>query len=279
MKEILHNNGEYILINNHKMHIYKSGDVNKPKLVFLSGSGTVAPIYDFKILYNKLINKYRIIIIEKFGYGYSDIFEAPCDIDSLVSFYRTALEKTGEKGPFILLSHSMSGLEAIRWKQKYPKEITAIIGLDMATPITYMRWSDKEINKKINMMKKIQIVKNLGLLFWYPLNRRGLSKHEIKQQRLLWQRNGMNNCFINEANAVLNNAVMIDKSGKTECPTLLFASNGKQVDPNWIDDQYKFAKEMKADLICFNCGHYIHHFESEPISKKIISFVDNLKNT
>ncbi len=137
MDKGLKHNGEFVTINQHKIHIYRQGNMSSPKLVFMSGSGTVAPVYHFKILYEKLISKYRVIVIEKFGYGYSDIFEAPCDIDSLVSFQRRALAEVGEKGPFILLPHSMSGLEAIRWKQMYPDDVKAIIGLDMATPKTY----------------------------------------------------------------------------------------------------------------------------------------------
>ena len=272
----LKHNGEFVIINQHKIHIYRQGNMNGPKLVFMSGSGTVAPVYDFKILYEKLLRKYRVIVIEKFGYGYSDIFEAPCDIDSLVSFQRKALEEVGEKGPFVLLPHSMSGLEAIRWKQMYPDDVMAIIGLDMATPITYKEWSYGEINKRINMMQKMKKLKNMGLVLWYPLNKRGLSKDERKQQRLLWKRNGMNNCFINEAKEVMNNATIVEESGKIECPTLLFVSNGKQVSSNWIDNQHKFAKQMNAELVCFDCGHYIHYFKSDEMYQAITEYTDAL---
>ncbi len=272
MKEKIINNGEFVSINNHNLHILRIGDKNKPKIVFMSGSGTVAPVYDFKILYSKLINKFRVIVIEKFGYGYSDLFEMSCDIDILVNMQREALEKIGEKGPFILASHSMSGLEAIRWKQKYPDEVVALIGLDMATPITYLEWSDEVINKRINHMRKLQKIMRLGLLSWYPLNNRALSKNERKQQRLLWKRNGMNDCFLNEAKYVLNNAKLVAETGKVECPTLLFVSNGKQVSLNWIQHQYKFANQIGAELVQFNCGHYVHYYKSEEISNKIMSF-------
>ena len=117
----------YVEIDNHKMHVFAIGDKSKPKLVLMSGSGTVAPVYDFKILYEKLVSNCRVIVIEKFGYGYSDLYEGACDIDSVIAFQREALEKAGEIGPYILLPHSMSGLEAIRWKQKYPDEVRAII--------------------------------------------------------------------------------------------------------------------------------------------------------
>lgn len=71
MEKGLKHNGEFVTINQHTIHIYRQGNISNPKLVFMSGSGTVAPIYDFKILYEKLISKYRVIVIEKFGYGYT----------------------------------------------------------------------------------------------------------------------------------------------------------------------------------------------------------------
>ncbi len=104
----------------------------------------------------------------------------------------------------------------------------------------------------------------------------GLSKDEIKQQRILWKRNGMNNCFINEAKKVMDNAVIVEESGGIECPTLLFVSNGTQVSPNWIDNQQEFAKQMKAKVVYFDCGHYIHYFKSDEMYQSITKFTDKL---
>lgn len=272
----LRNDLEFVLIDEHKMHVFRKGDENNPKLVFMSGSGTVAPMYDFKILYEKLISDFRVIVIEKFGYGYSDLYDGPCDIDSVVSFQRQALEKIGEKGPFILLPHSMSGLEAIRWKQKYPDEVRAIIGLDMATPKTYMEWGVEELDKRINLMKRIRKINDLGLLFWYPLNKRGLNKDEIKEQKLLWKRNAMNNCYVKAAEAVLDNANSVASFGKIEGSTLMFVSDGKQVSPNWINNECEFAEQVNAEIVYLNCGHYIHYYESEKISRMIKEFSDKI---
>lgn len=276
MSKKLRDDLEFVLIDEHKMHVFRKGDENKPKLVFMSGSGTVAPMYDFKILYEKLISDFRVIVIEKFGYGYSDLYDGPCDIDSVVSFQRQALEKIGEKGPFILLPHSMSGLEAIRWKQKYPDEVRAIIGLDMATPKTYMEWGVEELDKRINLMKRIRKINDLGLLFWYPLNKRGLNKDEIKEQKLLWKRNAMNNCYVKAAEAVLDNANSVASLGKIEGPTLMFVSDGKQVSPNWINNECEFAEQVNAEIVYLNCGHYIHYYESEKISRMIKEFSDKI---
>ena len=267
-------NGVFADVLNHKVHVFRTGDVNKPKLVFLSGSGTTVPAYDFKILYSKLADRYRIIVIEKFGYGYSDLFEGPCDIDSVVNYQREALRQIGESGPYILLPHSMSGLEAVRWIQLYPEEVTALIGIDMATPRTYFAWADGELDKRITSIRKMQKLKKTGLLDLIPRNKRGLNKEDIKQQTLLWRRNGMNNCILNEAYAVMDNSKTVDGGGKISCPVLLFVSNGKQVSKGWIEDEKRFAEQTNAEMVCYDCGHYMHYFESENMSKKISGFVD-----
>ncbi|MCR5796412.1 MAG: alpha/beta hydrolase [Eubacterium sp.] len=273
MERGLRHNGEYVIINDHKIHIYRAGNKNAPKLLFMSGSGTVAPVYDFKVLYQKLLSDFEVIVIEKFGYGYSDLYSASTDVDSLISYHREALEKVGIDGPFILLPHSLSGLEAIRWKQTYPEEIKAIVGLDMAVPAQYLSWGQEELDKKTNLIIKMQKLHKKGLLFWYPLNKRGLSKDDISQLKLLWKRNGMNDCYIDEARNVLDNAKLVDKTGEVDCPILMFVSDGKQVSANWIQYQNEFAKRNNAKIIQLNCGHYVHYYESVCISDEIKKFI------
>ncbi len=80
MDKLLKCKGKLVNLDGHNIHIYILGDIADPKLVLMSGSGTVAPVYDFKILYEKLSKNFRVIVIEKFGYGYSDIFDSPADI-------------------------------------------------------------------------------------------------------------------------------------------------------------------------------------------------------
>lgn len=270
-------NGELVTINNNKIHIYRQGDIDKPKLIFLAGSATVAPVYDFKVLYEKLVHDFRIIVIEKFGYGYSDIIKTPCDIDTIVSIEKQVLNIIGEAKPYILVPHSMAGLEAMRWKQKYPDDIMAIIGIDMATPLVYSSWTNKKITKIIKMTKIANKLKLYKIPNLYPLNNKSLTKDEINQQKLLMRKNAFNICYINEGKEVLQNAKIVSKNGNIECPTLLFSSNGKQIDKYWIKNQQEFAKIMNAKLITFDCGHYIHYYESNEMSKSIIEFVNKLQ--
>lgn len=58
------------------MNIYEVGKGNQT-LIFLSGGLTASPILDFKILCDYLKDNFRIVIVEKFGYGFSSDTDKP----------------------------------------------------------------------------------------------------------------------------------------------------------------------------------------------------------
>ena len=128
--------GQLVEVDGHKMSVYAEGSGDKT-LVFLSGSETPSPILDFKSLYSLLSDTHKIVVVERFGYGFSDVVDTPRDIDTVLEETRAALVAAGVNGPYVLCPHSMSGLEALYWAQQYPEEVEAIVGLDMAVPDAY----------------------------------------------------------------------------------------------------------------------------------------------
>ncbi|MBR5723695.1 MAG: alpha/beta hydrolase, partial [Oscillospiraceae bacterium] len=125
--------GQLVEVDGHNMSIYTEG-AGEHTVVFLSGHGTASPILDFKPLYSRLSGDYKIVVVEKFGYGFSDLVDGKRDIDTILRQDREALEKCGIEAPYVLCAHSFSGYEATRWAQEYPDEVEAIVGLDMCTP-------------------------------------------------------------------------------------------------------------------------------------------------
>lgn len=120
-----------------KMNVYQEGS-GKDTFVFMSGSGVAAPVYELKGLYSKFSKENKIAVVERAGYGYSDSYNDDRDIDKMLEQMRKALMKSGNKPPYILVPHSMSGVEAIYWAQKYPKEIKGMIALDIGLPQQYV---------------------------------------------------------------------------------------------------------------------------------------------
>lgn len=272
-------NGQMVDLGDYSVHVYSEGDANAaPTLVFMSGSATVAPVYDFKAIYSLLTDEYRIAVVEKAGYGYSDIIEVDRDVATMVDEVRSALRGAGIEKPYVLLPHSMSGLEAIYWSQNYPDEVAGIIGIDMSVPDAYADSGFVEQRTKL-MMTLGRITVKLGLLRIpgiYPLNEAPLTDEEIAQQKLLMYRNAVNPVYIAEGQKVFENAKAVKAGGNVKCPLMMFCSDGTEIGDFWIPVQKEFAEENQAEIIFYDCGHYIHYFKSEEMKEHINSFLEGL---
>src|SRR3954468_21651256 len=73
-KEIASTSAPGILVDvdGHSVHVYTEGG-GQQTIVFLSGAGTSAPMLDFKPLWSALSPAYSIAVVEKAGYGWSEI--------------------------------------------------------------------------------------------------------------------------------------------------------------------------------------------------------------
>lgn len=262
-------------VNGHNMSVYTEGEGDKT-LVFLSGGGTCSPILDFKSLYSLLSNEYKIVVVEKFGYGFSDVLDEQRDIDTMLSETRMALEKAGIEGPYVLCPHSMSGLEALYWAQKYPEEVEAIIGLDMAVPAYY-----DEMHISIPITKLGQYGAALGITRWIPglaesdaIKAGTLSEEEKEIYRAVFYQRTATVTMIDEVKAVKDNAKTVKENGVPQAPMLLFISNGSGgtgfTEETWrrIPKEY-IAGCDNASYIELDCPHYVHDYEYEKISEEI----------
>jgi pimeloyl-ACP methyl ester carboxylesterase len=276
-------NGSLVEINGHRLHIYSEGDANnRPILVFMAGAGTAAPVYDFKILYSLFKDEYCIAVVEKLGYGYADIVNTDRDIDTILDETRKALQSAVGNGPFVLFPHSMSGLEALYWLAKHPKEITAIIGLDMAFPDFYNLIKNMQNASKIqagimNIAAKIGLTR-IPFFSKLIVDYKGLTIDEYKQAEYLAYRNFVNIVIKNETKSVFANAEKVANVNYSNINgnILLFSSNGKEIGDFWISSQNEFAEKMNAELILLDCGHYIHQFEPLLIAEKSKKFLNDL---
>lgn len=267
--------GKIVEVNGHNMSVYTEGEGDKT-LVFLSGGGTCSPILDFKSLYSLLSNEYKIAVVEKFGYSFSDVVDEQRDIDTMLSETRMALEKAGIEGPYVLCPHSMSGLEALYWAQKYPEEVEAIIGLDMAVPAYY-----DEMRISIPITKLGQYGAALGITRWIPslaesdaIKIGTLSEEEKEIYRAVFYQRTATVTMIDEVKAVKDNAKTVKENGVPQVPMLLFISNGSGgtgfTEETWrrIPKEY-IAGCDNASYIELDCPHYVHDYEYEKISEEI----------
>lgn len=279
--ELLTPLGEIVEVDGHNMSIYTEGTGDKT-IVFMSGGGTCSPILDFKSLYLLLSDKYKIAVVEKFGYGFSDVVDKSRDIDSILEDTRAALTSSGLNAPYVLCPHSMSGLEALYWAQKYPNEVSAIIGLDMAVPQYY-----DSMNINIPLMKLSSWAADIGVTRLIPsiseseaIKHGTLSDEEKEIYKAVFYNRTATKTMINECEAVKENAKKVNDMGIPQLPMLLFISNGSGGtgfdEETWRKIPIEYISQIDSGkYIELDCPHYIHDYEYKTISEKIIEFVSN----
>lgn len=276
------NVGTLVNVDGYKMNVYTEGERrnnNDATIVLLSGSGIASPIYDYKVLYSKLSGDYRVAVIEKFGYGCSDVSGISRDVATMVEEDRKALAEAGESAPYVLMPHSMSALEAIYWACTYPNEIAAIIGLDMAVPDFY--------DKNNNNIANITLMKT-GCFFGFhrfeifnPVSDLGLTNEEYKQNKLLNYRNALNKDVYNECKIVLSNAETVRNMDISNVPVLMFTTNlnDEKSSGTWVKAQDDFAAKLDYCIqIKYKCGHYLYYYKADEMAEKILDFLYKSNN-
>lgn len=271
--------GMTVNVNGHDMSIYVEGEGDKT-LVFMSGSGTCSPILDFKSLASRMSDEYKIVIIEKFGYGFSDVSGGSKDIDTMLSETRKALEQAKVTGPYILCPHSMSGIEALYWQQQHPNEVEAIIGLDMAVKETYKDFEPSTATLTIgSFVAKLGITRLLpGASESDAIKYGNLTEQEKKIYRAVFYRRTATKDMINEVKAIKKNAKKLVSPSNVTVPILLFGSNGEGTGfeaDYWCSSQQDFIRQVQnGTFIQLDCSHYVHDIDYEKIVVIMKNYID-----
>ncbi len=266
--------GSLITVNGYQTSLYTTGK-GETTLVFLAGGGTPSPILDFKSLYTLLQDDYRIAVVERPGYGFSEIVDAPRDLDTVLKETRAALGEAGIAPPYVLCPHSMAGIEALYWAQEYPEEVAAIVGLDMALPEAYASLNFSAVGLRLaGLAARTGLTRLVPGLADGPAVRHGtLSEREQEIYRALFYDKTLNRTMLNEMLAVRENAARVAAGASPEVPMLLFVSDGEDTgfsQEDWREMQRSFvAAHPDRELITLDCGHYVHDFAYETIADAI----------
>ncbi|NBC70718.1 alpha/beta fold hydrolase [Paenibacillus sacheonensis] len=275
--------GRMVAVDGHQMSVYTEGS-GPATLVFLAGGGTVSPILDFRSLYSRLSDAYRVAVVERVGYGFSEAADVPRDLDTVLEETRGALRAAGEKGPYILFPHSMSGLEALYWAQKYPEEVSGIVGLDPAVPGAY---ADAKIPNKL-LLELFSFGAKTGITRFIPALVQGepaheagtLTAHDKEIYKAVYYRRTETRPMITEIESVKDNARQVNERPLPQVPMLFFTSNGKGTGidtADWQHYQIEFLTHVNdSEQVVLDCGHYVQDFKYEQIARESKAFIEHL---
>lgn len=267
--------GQQVTVNGHRMNVSVKGEGSET-IVFLSGAGIASPILDFKNLTDSLSKKYKVVVVERAGYGFSEDSDQSRDVMTVLSETRQALSQAEVSGPYVIVSHSMASLESLAWQEKYPNEVKALIGLDWALPASYEDLKDNQALLTVAYWSS-----KIGLLRYFPesfyIKNPTLTETERQQYKLLAYKQLMSQAMLHESRLAKENAKKVPSSINPKIPALLLVSNGEGTtfsQSEWQHYAERFASDQSnVQVVYMDAPHDLYHYQNNELVSRIEGFL------
>lgn len=152
--------GKMVDVGGFKMHLNCLGS-GSPTVIFESGNGdnslvwaNIAPV---------IAQKNRACTYDRAGLGWSEADFKPYSLENNVNNFHALLVNAGIKPPYLLTAHSIGGIYARVYYQKYPNEVVGMVLVDPSAE----KWQtalDKKTSDEVDALT-FQSIKSLEDLF------------------------------------------------------------------------------------------------------------------
>jgi pimeloyl-ACP methyl ester carboxylesterase len=121
--------GRFYEVGGRRLLLHRSGS-GTPAVVFLPGGGSAG--LDYLNVQQKAAKLTTSVLYDRAGTGWSDRAGLPRTSTEVTSELRQLLRTAGVPAPYLLAGHSLGGLYARHYAQRFPGEIGALLLLDPA---------------------------------------------------------------------------------------------------------------------------------------------------
>ena len=263
------------------LNVVRAGTKGGQPLVLLSGFSTVAPALDFSPLIREL-DAYDVIVVEGFGYGYSDMSARERTVENISTELHEALSSLDIKEPYVLAGHSLGGLYTLDYSNRYPSEVAAVIGIDSSVPTAQF---EKEAAANggggINITGILSTLGFVRTAVWVAPSvvapkSDDYTPSEIKRMRQMTSWNFGNATVADEAAHMASNAAALrEVTYPKSLPVLHFlASDNVASTPDWLDSHKDQLQNVsRHEIVELEGQHYLHWTQSEAMADKITQFL------
>lgn len=246
--------GEMVNVNGHAMHVMEVGDENaETTLVFLHSGGVVDDSIALQPVFRELQDEYRLVYIDRSGVGFSEASDSPRDIDTMLDETRQAIKLAGNEGPFVVVATGTAGIEACHWANKYPEEVSAIIGITMKVPQEFEETTTDDycgvfdyLTVPFCQIGGLRLIGSMKVTNEFGVYNEG----QLLTMNALVMKSGYTKDMYNEDYATVDNAKKVSEEGwPKETPCYLIYAN-PLMEPFVNDDEKtnkQYTEAKKAD--------------------------------
>jgi len=269
--------GQSVTVDGKKMNVFIQGE-GEETVVLLPGYGTAAPALDFKILVDELSPFYKVVVIEPFGYGLSDLTEKERSTENIVSEIHEALQRLHIER-YILMGHSISGLYGLEYVNKYPNEVSAFVGLDSSVPTISEKKIESSIITTLKLLKKSGLARLQVKLSDDPYAVLPYEEKTKEQMKILKHKNMYNPSQLNEAETMYANFKAAENlSFPKNLPVIFFIQANHPVTDRWISEHKKQIKDsVHGKVMTFEGDHYLYRTKAKEIVENFREFMKEEK--
>jgi len=278
LKELDKKYSKKIEVNGHQMSFNIVGEMNNKTIVILPGLASPSPIIEFKPLTENLSDKYKIVIPEPFGYGYSDIVGTNRTIENIINELHECTMKLGIE-EYYLMGHSLGGLYSLKWANTFPNEVKGFVGLDSSVSgIERNQGSEPEGLITVYESYKRYFKLGLGRIYYLfkPLSLdqtyTNYTDDELKAFRILSTIKAYNDDIMSDVYQFQENIKKLNGvKFPDSVPVLnILSSENVELIPIWNELHYEvLGNNTLNEVIILEGPHYIHFKQREAIAKKI----------
>src|ERR1700690_1093860 len=121
--------GQLVNIGGRRINLHCMG-AGSPTVVLMAG------IFSWSVVWYKtqpvIAQKTRVCAFDRAGYGFSDPGPRPQILSDVVDDLHAALNAGPISGPYVLVGHSLGGIEARLYAQRWPNEVVGMVLVDTA---------------------------------------------------------------------------------------------------------------------------------------------------
>jgi pimeloyl-ACP methyl ester carboxylesterase len=274
-KETLAPYGQKVSIDAGDLNVYRNGGTG-PTMVFLSGFGTPAPAIDFAPLIRKL-DAFNVIVVEGFGYGYSDLNVRNRTIENITSELHQVLAKLRVSEPVILVGHSVGGIYARYYANAYPNDVSAVVGIDpMAATTSSLKVATPSIVEGIQAGTGLfRLVTTIAPGLIQPPGT-AYTPDDRRRTAAMTNWNYGNVSISDEWSRIGANSTKANAHPfASDLPVLeILSSESVKTIPNWLPNHEAELKGVAThQLEVLEGSHYLHWTQSSALAQIISNFI------
>jgi pimeloyl-ACP methyl ester carboxylesterase len=276
--------GRMVSVGDYSMHIHCTGE-GSPTVVFESGMGEGA--LSWSAVQPEISKSTRACSYDRSGYFWSDSSAAERTGDVIAGELMTLLHNAGEKGPYVLVGHSVGGLYVRAFSSRYPDYVAGMVLVDSSheqqgNRLHESAWGNTALRAYVFLTRL-----GLGRIFGIPSNNAQPLPSDLrpayqemgyltKNYATLWREKSAWDAVA--ATGLKRNSV------RNDLPLVVLTQSGKGFKPDyyktWVELQNELAalSSRSTHIVATSAGHFIQLDEPQLVIDAVSQVVSNARH-